>query len=260
MVGDLAGEGYPLTGTARERLEALQREYGEWKARDLGDTLRQRDLLARQATHDDNEAANLCMILNWTDEEAAIAENALAEFLEGWSEYAKSKEALAKGLREFSGSLVGPSPCAKPSATNYLGTIALLRTIGTRIVEGPEPQEDFPSWEHLDLTDEDLFKLNFVANQNPKDFRFERWGPSVVATWTYHRHTSQLVWAVHGLWPILEGKARLSRCPAPAPDKVRECGRFFVSGGRVGYPARYCSETCRKRAERRRRQREREEA
>lgn len=63
-----------MSDQARERLQELQKQYGKWGAQDPGHVLRQRDLLERQAHRDDNEAENLCMILNWTAEKVAIVE------------------------------------------------------------------------------------------------------------------------------------------------------------------------------------------
>ena len=48
------------------------------------------------------------------------------------------------------------------------------------------------------------------------------------------------------------GTVLLSRCPAPAPgDWSRICGRYLISGGRVGRPQEYCSDACRVRTNRR---------
>lgn len=56
--------------------------------------------------------------------------------------------------------------------------------------------------------------------------------------------------AAHGLWSILGGEAELRRCQAPAPwhrGAEDVCGRYFVSGGTIGRPRRFCSDACAKR-------------
>jgi len=51
-----------------------------------------------------------------------------------------------------------------------------------------------------------------------------------------------------------EGAVILSRCPAPAPgDWSQRCGRYLITGRRVGRPQEYCSDACRVRANRERR-------
>lgn len=59
--------------------------------------------------------------------------------------------------------------------------------------------------------------------------------------------------AARGLWRILMGETQIRRCPAPEPghsDPKRKCGRYFVSGGKIGRPAIFCSDACSKRASR----------
>lgn len=68
--------------------------------------------------------------------------------------------------------------------------------------------------------------------------------------------TRRLNLAVRGLWRVLAGEAELHRCPAPRRRSWKPCGKYFVTGATRGHPARYCSDTCRKRDQRRRRARE----
>ena len=63
-------------------------------------------------------------------------------------------------------------------------------------------------------------------------------------------NTSGLMPAARDLWKVLAGEVRLLRCPAPAPghsNPTMKCGRYFVSGGKVGRPAQFCSDACTKR-------------
>ena len=56
--------------------------------------------------------------------------------------------------------------------------------------------------------------------------------------------------AARDLWAILGGEAELRRCEAPArghSDHNLTCGRYFVSGGKIGRPKRFCSDACAKR-------------
>ena len=186
-----------------------------------------------------SEFGDLCVLLNWSEEEARREEAALADVLAGLED---------------------------PRVDLFAGMAALLRRIGAEVVSaepGPLEQQlrafsdksQLPLWEAfgaLKVTDADLARLEAVANEPAQFFRLHRLpGAGLHAASGYWVHTSRLVWATRGLWPVLEGKARLLLCPAPAPghsDPAVHCGRYFVAGGKVGRPARYCSDTCRRRA------------
>jgi len=186
-----------------------------------------------------SEFGDLCMVLNWSEEEARREEAALADVLAGLED---------------------------PRVDLFAGMIALLCRIGAEVVSAePGPLEQhlrtssdkwqLPLWEAfgaLKVTDADLARLEAVANQPAHFFWIRRLpGAGLHAASGYWAHISRLVWAARGLWPVLEGKAKLLRCPAPAPghsNPAIQCGRYFVAGGKVGRPARYCSDTCRRRA------------
>jgi hypothetical protein len=187
---------------------------------------------------DENESNALCEVLNWAQEEA--------EKVAGWV-----RQELAE--RQGDATLGDDFACL----------ISLLRAVGPRVAaysetsEGPGVVKGLDPVQASGLAETDLRILEQIANYPPKRFDFVYLptpnGHQVIfPSVSYQPHISRLVWASRGLLPILAGEARLRRCPAPASNKGgQECGRYFVSGGRVGYPARYCSETCRKRAHRR---------
>ncbi len=174
----------------------------------------------------------LCDILNWTDQQAQKTEAAL--------ESTHGMGGIVRLLRELGAQITRHQPGPIEQTVKEAGVECLL-----------------PLWEDVRLSSEDLDLLLSVANESPQWFDLEsvslgKAREVILATQGYDRDKSHYIGAARALWPILEGKAQLLRCPAPAPDKGgQECGRYFVSGGRVGYPARYCSETCRKRAHRR---------
>ncbi len=64
-----------------------------------------------------------------------------------------------------------------------------------------------------------------------------------------------------GICAVIAGEVQVRRCPAPEPghsDPARKCGKYFVSGGKIGRPAKFCCENCGKRDSRvRKRVRER---
>lgn len=74
-----------------------------------------------------------------------------------------------------------------------------------------------------------------------------RWAPTTEAESLCY---GDLVQAARGLWRVLDGQARLLRCPAPTlghSDPAKKCGHYFVSGGKIGRPAKFCSNACAKR-------------
>lgn len=61
---------------------------------------------------------------------------------------------------------------------------------------------------------------------------------------------SSILKAARDLWTILDGEAELRRCQAPTPGHSNPdltCGCYFVSGGKIGRPKRFCSDACAKR-------------
>jgi len=70
-----------------------------------------------------------------------------------------------------------------------------------------------------------------------------------------YAHSMLYFWSLpvgiaRGICAVLSHDVRLLRCPAPAPGHSNPaiiCGRYFVSGGKVGRPANFCSEACTKR-------------
>ena len=217
----------------REALEALREQFDSWLAHD------RTTLGSIGGASVESEFGDLCLVLNWSEEEARREEAALA--------------AILAGRVDLHGDL-------------FTGMIGVLRKIAAEVVRAePGPQEQdlrtssdkwqLPLWEAfagLEVTDADLARLEALANERAQFFRLMRLpGPGLYAASGYWVHTSRLVWAARGLWPVLEGKAKLLRCPAPAPghsDPAIHCGRYLVAGGRVGRPARFCSDTCRRRA------------
>jgi hypothetical protein len=155
---------------------------------------------------------------------------------------------VVRNNRESGGSGSGApkAPSWGYSEADVWERVDLLRTIARRVADNglpvilsPEEREALYA-----LASHPRGWLDWIADGDG----FRAWrSPAEPYGW--------LLDAAHDLWCILAGEARLLRCPAPRPYKAswRVCGKWFVTGVTRGYPSRYCSATCRKRAERWRR-------
>lgn len=218
----------------------------------------------------------LCEILNWTAKEATTEEAYLVELVDMWEKRTKVPSSPLFSVQDLL-----PRHFHQGRPEGFLGVIALLRALAPRVIAhkpGPRERElsadliaqrlePIPLWEDLELSEDEHVTLNFVANQNPVHFLLCLGGAATKSlagafvdhkyaesTWIlaeseFYPDLSRLILATRSLWPILAGEARLRRCPAPAPggDLARKCGRYFVSGGKVGRPALFCCENCGKR-------------
>lgn len=202
--------------------------------------------MARADNPDAAELGALCDVLNWTDDETAQRQSELSARLDA-----------LQGLKD--GGNWGLLDPLLHTDRAFLMITTILRELGKRI-EGrtaPFSAEDlglntYPEDAALSVTGIVLR----VANSTPVVLDLDTEDEDGVVrtrTW-WQEQTLDLIRAARGLWWVLHGRVRLLRCPAPASGRTGRCGRYFVSGGQVGYPAKYCSETCRKRAQRRRRQ------
>ena len=131
--------------------------------------------------------------------------------------------------------------------------IGLLRRIGERAAT--HWAESGGAWALLALDEWEATRLCALANCQPVQYRLEPLGAAPPTTDGPRPRRSigssgLLAVAAQGLWPILAGEVELLRCPAPAPNEESLCGRYLTTRGRRGFPARYCSGTCRKRAQR----------
>jgi hypothetical protein len=216
---------------------------------------------------DENEYHALCEVLNWTDDEAKKAALKIERHAEAWEGDAKHERRVREITRPWA---IGALEAWERRPQHDSGVreagacaeaIAVLRTLGVKLLEHPAEKSRYPREEYiidtLGLSQYDLFLLEFVANRPVKFYQLRVLDlpPGLVDVSTRYPDSgsSRVIWATRALWPLLTGHAKLSRCPAPVAGSVskRRCDRYFVSGGRPGRPAEHCSAACRQRKYRR---------
>ena len=193
--------------------------------------------------HPSDKFDALCEVLNWTEKEAAQAEQIIAGTFDNLR-----RDERTEDLAPYQERLLRDE-------ASFRGITNLIRELARAIVdtEHAGPYQAAELGLH-DLTEGDaqtaLKTLEVVASHSPMVMELGDEDSVVKPTSWWLEETSRVIWAVQALWPILEGKTRLLRCPAPAPghsDPKRKCGHYFVSGGKIGRPALFCSEACCKR-------------
>jgi hypothetical protein len=152
---------------------------------------------------------------------------------------------------------VGADPGTERS--QLTAAVALLRKIGPQLASFAGSTWKGIALQELELLPAEWLTLAYVANLRAKTFSFfegftDQGQLVTLASSSYEAHACRLVWAAQGLWMILEGRARLLRCMAPAAGRgTKRCDAYFVSGGAEGRPRKYCSDRCTRRLEQRKR-------
>ena len=232
------------------------------------------------------EVEALCEVLNWRDEEVAIAEAAVAIF---FAERDATWKELGKDVPQWDARHYTPEA--------FAGAIALLRRVGNAALDHPEvggaavvtpprkPDDRYVAYlarpdgseslagqpgaatrflpmEALNIDERDAARLTHLASIGPKWFEVRvirpgsEYEPIVYVSWKglAHDGTSRIVWATRALLAVLLGEVHLARCTVgwqKGPLKGTRCGRVYAVQGPAGRTRDYCgSEACKGRRKR----------